>query len=193
MLKRKAGCDLLTASPPRKHANIIELYAFVGEEKIRYRCLGFWNKRAKKYHWYITNLECAKSFISELYRLRWQIELSFKACKSHFNMDKFPSTKQNTVVNLLLLAEICYQLSCLIRRYAQNESSIKENSSAFTILRASKIVRHVIDNICSFLKQGREEEWHKLKTMISLFLPKLYDPNANKRFTTLQKLGRLTS
>tara|TARA_B100000315_G_C14137806_1_gene389968 strand:- start:114 stop:440 length:327 start_codon:yes stop_codon:yes gene_type:complete len=108
-------------------------------------------------------------------------------------MDKFPSTKQNTVVNLLLLAEICYQLSCLIRRYAQNESSIKENSSAFTILRASKIVRHVIENICSFLKQGREEEWHKLKTMISLFLPKLYDPNANKRFTTLQKLGRLTS
>lgn len=192
MRKRKKGSDLFTASPRLKTSNIIEVYVLVGSDKTKYRCLGFWNKQLKKYHWYLTNLECSSKFIREIYRLRWQIELSYKACKSHFNMGHLPSTKENTVVALILLAAICYQISCLIRLFAIQQGDSPEKIASATLLRAARITKHVIKNICSFLLEGKKNILLKIKDTLHLYKAKLYDPNSNKRFTTTQNLDRLT-
>jgi len=52
--------------------------------------------------------------ITELYRMRWQIELLFKRFKSLFNYDEMPSKKENSVkawfYGKLLLAAICESL-----------------------------------------------------------------------------------
>ncbi len=53
--------------------------------------VGFWNPSEKCYHWYITNLKVAAHLIYPLYRLRWQIELIFKACKQSLNVNRLTS------------------------------------------------------------------------------------------------------
>jgi putative transposase len=79
--KEAIGQSLLSLDLSRKKGNIIEVII----EKIHqgstlsYRAIGFWNPVEKDYHWYITNLTAAAYLIYPLYRLRWQIELIFKA------------------------------------------------------------------------------------------------------------------
>ena len=57
----------------------------------QFRVLGFWHKKDQQYRWYITNLVCPRGLIYDLYRLRWQLELSFKSMKSTLNFDRMPT------------------------------------------------------------------------------------------------------
>ena len=79
--------DLLSYKIKNKRGNIIELIGTlaVGKSKKEYRILGFWNKKSRNYHWYVTNSTVSRSLIYQMYRLRWQVELSFKSMKSTLN------------------------------------------------------------------------------------------------------------
>ena len=55
------------------------------------RVIGFWNASTSQYHWYTTNLIAPAELIYPLYRLRWQIELIFKAFKSSFRLADIPT------------------------------------------------------------------------------------------------------
>ena len=83
---------------------------YCGERTLTCRAIGFWNPLEKKYHWYLTNLVVAASIIYPLYRVRWQIELIFKACKSSLNANQIPSANEN-IIESLLLASIASYLS----------------------------------------------------------------------------------
>ena len=74
------------------------------------RAIGFWNPSNNCYHWYLSNLSVAAAIIYPLYRLRWQIELIFKACKNSLNADAIPSANKN-IIESLLLASIAANLS----------------------------------------------------------------------------------
>ncbi|WP_200335584.1 transposase [Thiocystis violacea] len=103
---------LLALNLSRKKGDIIEVII----EKIHqgnllcYRVIGFWNPVEKQYHWYITNLTAAAYLMYPLYRLRWQIELIFKACKNSLNANSIPSAN-DTIIENLLLASIAAHLS----------------------------------------------------------------------------------
>ncbi len=59
------------------------------------RLIAIWSPKEKRHTFLVTNLN-AEQFsatqISQLYRLRWQIELLFKECKSHNNLQVFQTS-----------------------------------------------------------------------------------------------------
>ncbi len=81
--KQAIGQSLLSLDFSHKKGNIIEVIIekVYKKETLRCRAIGFWNPAEGSYHWYLTNLVVAAYMIYPLYRVRWQIELIFKACK----------------------------------------------------------------------------------------------------------------
>ena len=154
--KHNVGKDLLSIPFKRKSGNIIEAMVCLTNSK-EYRCIGFWNKKEKIYHWYINNLRCNRWLISPLYKLRWQSELSFKACKSFMNLDSMPTTNSNTVIVFMLLSIINYQFSCIIRENGKDISDDAETINSMTLLRSAKITLQLINQIASFLLEGTNE------------------------------------
>ncbi len=121
--------SLLSLDLSRKRGNIIEVIT----EKIyqgntwRHRVIGFWNPVEKSYHWYVTNLTAAAYLIYPLYRLRWQIELIFKACKNSLNANEITSQAENIIESLLLASIAAHRraptlLSIGIERWTTNRS-----------------------------------------------------------------------
>ena len=63
----------------------------------------FWNPIEKTYHLYVTNLKVSAKIIYPLYRLRWQIELFFKASKTSLALKDMPSSNKNIIQSMMLL------------------------------------------------------------------------------------------
>lgn len=74
-----------------------------------FRVIGFWIASEKRYSFIITNLsreQCSLMQVSQLYRLRWQIELLFKEFKSHNNLKKL-GTRDPHIMMTLIWASLC--------------------------------------------------------------------------------------
>jgi len=59
------------------------------------RVVAYWSKKEKQYTYLVTNLsrnEFSAIEIGKLYRLRWQVELLFKECKSYNNLRGFQTS-----------------------------------------------------------------------------------------------------
>ena len=73
--------------------------------------------RSKDVHVFLMTTLCHKTFppsiVASLYRLRWQVELFFKECKSYTNLQQF-GTKDPHIVEGLVWASM---LAILIRRF----------------------------------------------------------------------------
>ena len=108
----RVGQALLSLDFSRKRGHMIEVFTtkLYDGHLLRYRVIGFWNPVEKGYHWYITNLIAAAYLIYPLYRLRWQIEWIFKACKNSLNANQITSGDEN-IIESLLLASIAAHLS----------------------------------------------------------------------------------
>ena len=81
-----------------------------------YRLIAFWDKRKSTIGYLMTNLKrdvfsCQQ--ISDLYGLRWQIELFFKALKSFCNLSTF-NTQNEHIVHSLVWGSL---LTLLLKRY----------------------------------------------------------------------------
>lgn len=72
---------------------LVDMVVEINEKKTR--LIAIWSPKEKRHTFLVTNLK-ATDFtareISQLYRLRWQIELLFKECKSHNNLQGFQTT-----------------------------------------------------------------------------------------------------
>lgn len=74
-----------------------------------FRVIGFWITSEKRYSFIITNLpreQYSLMQVSQLYRLRWQVELLFKELKSHNNLKKFGTCNPHIMMTLIW-ASIC--------------------------------------------------------------------------------------
>ena len=78
-----------------------------------YCVIGFWNKSTTSYHWYVTNLAAEAKLINVLYRIRWQVELQFKAAKTSLQLADMPSANPAIIVNLLLASIAATLLSTI--------------------------------------------------------------------------------
>lgn len=121
--KKHIGHDLLSLDFKRSRGKILEVLVNISSDnrKLMCRAIGFWNPVERSYHWYLTNLDCDPKYIHQLYKLRWQVELAFKACKSSINIDHMPTTDPYAVITLLLVGIINYQLSILISESNPNK------------------------------------------------------------------------
>ena len=186
------GHSLLSIPFRRKRADILEL----GIEKIcnkgtlACRAIGFWNPVAKNYHWYITNLTVAAHLIYPLYRLRWQIELIFKACKQSLNANRITSSHKNIIQNLLLASIAAHLASHTILQIIMPQLT-KMQQLAVSVQRTAKVAALLANDFIQFLITGSKQYAHILLGKILLFADEIFDPNFRHRQTSLACLNTL--
>ncbi len=72
-----------------------------------FRLVGILNQDTGEYHLYMTNIPADRldaEDIARVYRARWEVELIFKELKSHYQLDRLPSTKAHIVEALIYTA-----------------------------------------------------------------------------------------
>jgi len=187
------GKSLLTSCDLNKnHGKILEVIIekAVGKEILNCRAIGFWNQSEKCYHWYLTNLLVAAAIIYPLYRLRWQIELIFKACKNSLNANTISSANPNIIQSLLLASIAAHLSSQSIHEIALNALSEEENLAisfqrivcVFSILKTS-----FVNCILNPIQRNIETLVQKIYFMKN----ELFDPNYRERETSKARLYRL--
>lgn len=190
--EKVVGKSLLGLNLSRKKEAIIEVIIekFHQEQQLFYRVIGFWNPIENRYHWYITNLTAAAYLIYPLYRLRWQIELIFKACKNSLNANQIPS-ENKTIIENLLLASIAAHLSTQTIFHIGLEKLSDDMRWAISFQRVAKIAVTLAHDFIDFLLNSAQENYLSLLNKIELFATEMIDPNYKKRETSLGRLNRL--
>lgn len=190
--KGAIGQSLLALDLSRKKGNLIEVIVekIHQENTLRYRVIGFWNPVGKDYHWYITNLTAAAYLIYPLYRLRWQIELIFKACKNSLNADEITSTNNNIIENLLLASIVAHLSMHTIFRIGMEQLD-EEQHLAISFQRVAKVAVVLARDFIVFLLHSAKENFKNLVDKIKLFANEIFDPNYKNRETSLARIHRL--
>lgn len=157
------------------------------KEAFECRIVGFWNPNRSEYHWYATNLKVSSVLIYPLYRLRWQLELVWKAWKSFLHLDEIKSSNRNIIITLTLIGMCVGMISEAISISTLN-SHAAEKQAAFSVQRAAslflRIGKHLFQFIC---RMGRGVKQSLLET-IKIFEHELYDPNYKKRNSSVRLL-----
>jgi hypothetical protein len=119
-----------------------------GAETYRGRLVAIYKRGARNQKAFVylhTNLERAEfsaQEIGSLYRLRWQIELLFKECKSHANLHRFDTEKSEIAEGLIWASLLVVVLKRGITHAAQLATGIELSTQ-----RAASCAKHVLDDI----------------------------------------------
>lgn len=158
------------------------------------RAIGFWNENEKRYHWYLSNLFVSAKIIYPLYRLRWQIELLFKACKNSLNANTITSANPN-IIQTLLLTSIAAHLSSQsiyeIAVDALSQETSQEKFLAITFQRIAFVFVTLKDKFINCILNPIQHNIETLVKSIHHMKNELYDPNYRKRETSKARLYRL--
>jgi len=187
--KKHLGKSLGDLKFKKSRGDIIEFITHrkIDKQKVKFRVIGFWNPTLKRYHWYVTNLQCKAIFIASLYRMRWQLELLIKSAKQSLNLNQITSANERIIINLCIAKLVAMTISMIIRRIGllnisdQKRNSISLQRSAMVLANLSKdFVNYVIDALdgCRRLLRAR----------LTVLLDELYDPNYKKRRSSMQSL-----
>ena len=186
------GYDLFDMRlPKKKRKKIIEIIGVFGagtSAPFEARVIGFWNKFEKRYHWYVTNLHVAAAVVYPLYRLRWQIELVFKACKSSFGMDTIRSSCKNIIINLQIFSLVAHMIAHPMIKSLVGKTMQKKEQCAATIQRGAIILTQISKELRDFLLANDASYFDALMKKMQLFANELIDPNYKRRPTGLQRL-----
>lgn len=103
-------------------------------------------------HTNLDRVEFSALEVGELYRLRWQVELLFKECKSHANLHRFDTEKSAIAEGLIWASMLVVVLKRVITHAAQLLVGIELSTQ-----RAASCAKHVLDNILRCLLVSRHE------------------------------------
>ena len=186
------GSSLLSVPIKNKRADILEVMIEKVCDKgtLCCRAVGFWNPLDKCYHWYITNLTVAAHLLYPLYRLRWQIELIFKACKQSLNANRLTSNNSNIIENLLLASIAAHLASHTILDVLIPQLT-KMKQLAISVQRTAKVAVLLAGEFINFLVSGSSKHAKILLDNILLFADDIFDPNFRHRETSLARVNRM--
>jgi hypothetical protein len=129
-----------------------------GTETYRGRLVALYkrgHRNEKTFVYLHTNLE-RREFsaleIGRLYRLRWQVELLFKECKSHANLHRFDTANSSIAEGLIWASMLVVVLKRAITHTAQLVIGIELSTQ-----RAASCAKHVLDDILRCLLLSRHE------------------------------------
>lgn len=184
--KSHIGKKLSDVAIKKFRGNIVEFNTLrkIEGEDIKFRVIGFWNPDLKKYHWYLTNLECSASLIAPLYRMRWQLELLIKAAKQSINLNQIPSENEKIIVNLCIARMIALAVSMVIRKIGLL-NAIKAKQESISLQRSTKVLALLAGDFINYIIEAFNESRNLLRNRIGALLGELYDPNAKKRKTSM--------
>jgi len=190
--KKHLGKSLFSLPLKRKRGDVIEVKIEKKCKKgiLACRAIAFWNPAYNCYHWYITNLTIAAHLIYPLYRLRWQIELDFKACKQSLNANRLTSNNTNIIESLLLASIAAHLASHTILDVVIPELT-KVERLAISVQRTAKMAVSIATDFVNFLITGSSDHAKILLDKILLFADEIFDPNYRHRETSLARINRL--
>lgn len=186
------GWHLFDRRLPKRKSKIVEVigsFSANGKSLFTARVIGFWNPLAHQYHWYVTNLDTPAELIYPLYRLRWQLELIFKAFKSSLRLADLPSANSNIIYTLVYSALIASMIAHPLAYVLALECKI-EKKFAPSFQRAVSVLVQVAHEFTNFLL-GRSGSLGILIDKLKLLKMELFDPNRKKRKTTLMNVFEL--
>ncbi len=192
--KKAVGKSLLSLNFSRKKGTIIEVLIkkVSKKETLQCRAIGFWNPDKRQYHWYLTNLIIAAPLIYPLYRIRWQIELIFKACKNSLNANQITSENKN-IIESLLLASIASYLSTYTILDNSLFHIIEKKKYSISFQRVCKIAVILNRDFIRFLLIPLKKHLDQLLIKIELFADEITDPNYRRRKTSIGIMNELTA
>lgn len=183
---------ILQCRLPHKKSKIIEVLGELqhkGQAILQTRVIGFWNPAEKAYHWYITSLPEAAHLMYPLYRLRWQIELAFKTCKSCFSLADITTANKKIIQSLMLIGMIVSLVSAVLGT-AIAEELPDEKKRAKSLQRAGMILVRISQLLIHYIFENSKETLDALLNKIQLYKHELFDPNYRSRPTSLERVWR---
>lgn len=178
---------------PKKKSKIIEVlgqFSQNGKPLFSARVIGFWNPISKHYHWYVTNLLVPAKLIYPLYRLRWQIELVFKAFKSCLRLADLPSANSEIIHVLVYAALIANMIAHPIAHYLVLEGKQEERMTP-SLQRAGMVMVHCARAFIGFIMSTSVSSYKVLRKKLLLLRKELFDPNWNRRESAIVRTIRL--
>lgn len=188
------GYSLFDRRLPKEKSGVIEIlgqFSQNGKTLFSARVIGFWNPDSKRYHWYVTNLLAPAKLIYPLYRLRWQIELMFKALKSSLRLKDLPTSNSNIIYALVYSALIANIIALPIAHILVAEFKLEKQITP-SLQRAAGILAHCSHEFTNFLIAKSSDAIDKLIDNLQLLKYETFDPNWKKRETSLARLINLS-
>jgi len=187
--KKFKGQNLFSKRLPKGRC-IIEVMGVFRDGLFQFRVIGFWNPVDNCYHWYVTNLTVAATFIYPLYRLRWQVELHFKMAKSSLNLSDISSVDTNIVQSLILASIVVTTLTqplafTLALLHQKENDHVQLPSLQCAGIAISQLSNELRNFLISKKRAAEDILFEKLK----LFSEELFDPNKNRE-TSMQRAFR---
>ncbi|MGH1469322.1 MAG: IS4 family transposase [Bdellovibrionales bacterium] len=138
-----------------------------------------WNEVESRYHWYVTNMDIDPKLSYPTYRLRWQIELFFKATKSYLNLGNVTTANPTIILNLVLISQISYLITMPMIGVLLGEDVHKAS-----ILRVGIFIQKVSVILIQILS-GVDESVAALMSEFNIWREHLFDPNSAKRQSSI--------
>lgn len=161
------------------------------KETYRFRVVGFYNKRERKYHFYVTNLKMKAKQLRRLYNLRWQVELFFKSSKQSLGMKKYSTSKFKIIMNLMLASMIAQMLGMYMFQEGCEEKATEEEKLGISFQRVYFILNLLAKDFKEYILSAFERKpVIPFEEKFKLFLLEISDPD-KKRKNSLQLLAFL--
>ncbi len=95
---------VIASKLPKRQRTELNVEWLIEGEPFRVRLIASWNIQTKCFDYLLTNL-CQDKYVIDIiclgYKLRWQVELLFKEWKSHANLHKFDTEKEEIAESLI--------------------------------------------------------------------------------------------
>lgn len=150
----------------------------------QFRLVAIYNEDAKKYHTYITNIDCDTldpEDIGSLYGARWEIELIFKELKSRYALDiintKNPQIMEAYIWTAILTLLISKKIHSMIR--AEGEGNGK-TAARYTQLRWSTVFSEQAPRLLDLLLEYLDIEFD-LMTIHDVYNSQALDPHVGRK------------
>ena len=117
------------------------------------RLVKLWNPKAKKHTGFLTNLSSEQVTcreIGNLYRLRWQIELSFKELKSYSGLKRFQTANEHIIEGFIVLSILVLHL----RRYLVFCAESLKSSCRLSVHKAAISAHNFMPNFVKSMMGG---------------------------------------
>lgn len=153
-----------------------------------FRLVAVRNEETGDYHCYITNVPAdrlAAEDISSTYALRWQVEILFKAMKTHGNLVDLPSEKAQVVECLVWASVLATVISQILFREVRRRVAADRH---MPLLRWAAIFGRVAAELLGIVIRGRASSSHLMQTL-SKEAP---DPNRNRKRRSLSEVPQAT-
>jgi hypothetical protein len=180
--KRVKPLSALLKSLPKRQ--MVDMEVEINERKTR--LIALWSLKEKRHTFLVTNLTIAQFSareVSLLYRLRWQVELLFKECKSYNNLQGFQTSNPNLMEALVwasLIATMLKRFVCssIEQFYALEMSTLTVSKTTvywwYTLLESiinnkRKQLNDVLERTYFFLKENAARAHPKRDRLSGLY------------------------